>query len=38
VMVTHFRPIDNAVRVSMGRPEDMKEFWRVWDMLPRGAS
>ena len=37
VMVTHFRPLDNAVRVSMGRPEDMKEFWRVWDLLP-GAS
>jgi len=37
VMVTHFRPIDNAVRVSMGRPEDMKEFWRVWDLPPNGG-
>jgi len=29
-----FPGIDNLLRVSMGRPEDMKEFWRVWDMLP----
>lgn len=26
--------MDDFVRVSMGRPEDMKEFWRVWDLLP----
>ena len=23
----------NYVRVSFGRPEEMKEFWRVWDLL-----
>jgi histidinol-phosphate aminotransferase len=22
------------VRVSLGRPEEMLEFWRVWDALP----
>ena len=22
------------VRVSIGTPEDMQEFWRVWDLLP----
>jgi histidinol-phosphate aminotransferase len=22
------------VRVSLGKPEEMLEFWRVWDMLP----
>jgi histidinol-phosphate aminotransferase len=22
------------VRVSLGKPEDMLEFWRVWDALP----
>jgi histidinol-phosphate aminotransferase len=22
------------VRISLGKPEDMVEFWRVWDMLP----
>jgi histidinol-phosphate aminotransferase len=26
--------LNNFVRVSMGRPADMKEFWRVWDLLP----
>lgn len=23
----------NYVRVSFGKPEEMKEFWRVWDLL-----
>jgi len=22
------------VRVSLGTPKEMLEFWRVWDMLP----
>lgn len=22
------------IRISMGKPEDMLEFWRVWDQLP----
>jgi histidinol-phosphate aminotransferase len=26
--------MDQYVRVSIGRPEEMQEFWRVWDMLP----
>jgi histidinol-phosphate aminotransferase len=26
--------IDGFLRVSIGRPEEMKEFWRVWDILP----
>jgi histidinol-phosphate aminotransferase len=26
--------MDNYVRVSIGRPEEMQEFWRVWDLLP----
>lgn len=21
-------------RVSFGKPDEMKEFWRVWDLLP----
>ncbi|MGC2697322.1 MAG: histidinol-phosphate transaminase [Candidatus Angelobacter sp.] len=29
-----FPGIDKFLRVSMGRPEEMKEFWRVWDLLP----
>jgi len=29
-----FPGTQNALRVSMGLPDEMKEFWRVWDMLP----
>jgi histidinol-phosphate aminotransferase len=28
-----FPRLDNFLRVSMGRPEEMETFWRVWDML-----
>jgi histidinol-phosphate aminotransferase len=44
-MVEHFRindvlvsgsfPVyDTHIRVSLGTPADMREFWRVWDLLP----
>ena len=23
------------IRVSLGTPEEMREFWRVWDLMPR---
>jgi histidinol-phosphate aminotransferase len=26
--------MDQYIRVSIGRPEEMREFWRVWDLLP----
>jgi histidinol-phosphate aminotransferase len=26
--------MDKHIRVSMGVPEEMREFWRVWDLLP----
>ena len=29
-----FPPMDRHVRVSLGTPEDMLQFWRVWDMMP----
>jgi histidinol-phosphate aminotransferase len=29
-----FPPMENFARVSLGRPQEMAEFWRVWDMLP----
>jgi histidinol-phosphate aminotransferase len=25
---------ETHIRVSLGRPAEMKEFWRVWDLLP----
>jgi histidinol-phosphate aminotransferase len=28
-----FPPMDTYARVSLGKPEEMKEFWRVWDLL-----
>jgi len=29
-----FPPLDTYIRVSLGRPEDMRSFWRAWDALP----
>lgn len=29
-----FPSMNTFVRVSFGKPSEMKEFWRVWDLLP----
>ncbi len=29
-----FARMENYLRVSLGRPEEMTAFWRAWDMLP----
>jgi histidinol-phosphate aminotransferase len=29
-----FRSMEDYLRVTIGTPEEMKEFWRVWDLLP----
>jgi histidinol-phosphate aminotransferase len=29
-----FQGLDSYLRVSIGRPEEVDAFWRVWDMLP----
>jgi histidinol-phosphate aminotransferase len=29
-----FPPLDAYLRVTFGRPEDMKAFWAAWDQLP----
>ena len=29
-----FPRLDDFLRVSIGRPEESKNFWHVWDMLP----
>jgi histidinol-phosphate aminotransferase len=29
-----FRSFENYIRVSIGTSADMREFWRVWDLLP----
>ena len=28
-----FPPMDTYIRISLGRPEEMRAFWRAWDML-----
>jgi len=33
-----FPPFDTYLRVSFGRPEDMKAFWHAWDQIPAIAS
>jgi histidinol-phosphate aminotransferase len=30
----HFPPLDNYIRVSLGTPDEMRAFWRIWDLLP----
>jgi histidinol-phosphate aminotransferase len=29
-----FPPMDTHIRISLGRTEEMRAFWRTWDMLP----
>jgi histidinol-phosphate aminotransferase len=29
-----FPSMSTFVRISFGKPEEMKEFWRVWDLMP----
>jgi hypothetical protein len=26
--------MDKYIRVSLGTPAEMDEFWRVWDLMP----
>jgi histidinol-phosphate aminotransferase len=30
-----FPPLDNYARISLGTPQEMQQFWRVWDGLPK---
>ena len=35
ILIAHgFASMDQYIRVSLGRPQEMLEFWRVWDLLP----
>ena len=29
-----FPPLNTHIRISLGRPEEMRAFWRAWDSLP----
>ena len=30
-----FPLFEQHIRVSLGTPQDMAEFWRVWDLMPQ---
>ena len=30
-----FPPMDNYVRISLGKPDEMRQFWQVWDRMAR---
>jgi len=34
VIGRHFPPMNTYIRVSLGLPEEMQAFWRIWDLLP----
>ena len=34
VLPRPFPPLEQYVRVSIGTPAEMHEFWRVWDLMP----
>ncbi|HXN23072.1 MAG TPA: histidinol-phosphate transaminase [Candidatus Dormibacteraeota bacterium] len=34
LVARRFPPLDTCVRVSLGMPPEMTEFWKVWDMMP----
>jgi histidinol-phosphate aminotransferase len=37
LIASGFPLMENYVRVTVGSPEEMKEFWRVWDLMPQHA-
>jgi histidinol-phosphate aminotransferase len=37
VVPSPFAGSERYIRVSMGMPEDMRVFWRVWDLMPGGG-
>ena len=34
VLAGPFPPLDQYMRVAIGTPAQMQEFWRVWDLMP----
>jgi len=34
VIGRQFPPMDTYIRISLGRPEEMRAFWHAWDLLP----
>lgn len=34
LVARRFPPLDTCVRVSLGTPAEMTEFWKAWDLMP----
>ena len=34
ILVAPVPPLEKSIRVTLGTPADMREFWRVWDLMP----
>ena len=32
-----FPPLENYLRLSLGKPDEMQQFWAAWDKLPKLA-
>ena len=32
-----FPPMDTFARISLGKPDEMKAFWQVWDKMGAAA-
>jgi histidinol-phosphate aminotransferase len=37
VLPPPFAGFEQYIRVSLGTPDDMRTFWRVWDLMPGGG-
>lgn len=33
-----FPPMDNFVRISLGKPDEMQTFWQVWDQIGKSSA
>jgi histidinol-phosphate aminotransferase len=33
-----FPPMDNYVRISLGKPDEMRQFWQVWDQMTQAIA
>jgi len=38
LLVPPFASLQNYIRVSLGTAAEMREFWRVWDLMPHHIS
>jgi histidinol-phosphate/aromatic aminotransferase/cobyric acid decarboxylase-like protein len=34
ILIGQFPSMNTHIRISLGRPEEMRAFWQAWDQLP----